>query len=104
MSLALYIDGARWRAHLRATADAVPGIVPVAKGNGYGFGLASLARRTQWLGCDTIAVGTYQEVGDVHDRFDGSILVLEPWRPFLADLTYGPRIIHTVGRSADLLE
>jgi hypothetical protein len=102
MSLDLYVDGPRWRAHLRDTADAFPGIVPVAKGNGYGFGLAGLARRTQWLGSDTIAVGTYREVGDVERRFDGDILVLEPWRPGAGDLVYGPRIIHTVGRLADL--
>lgn len=102
MSLDLYVDGPRWRAHLRATADANPGIVPVAKGNGYGFGLAGLARRTQWLGCDTIAVGTYREVSQVASRFDGDIVVLEPWRPFTADVPYGPRVIHTVGRVADL--
>jgi alanine racemase-like protein len=104
MSLDLYVDGPRWRAHLRATADAYPGIVPVAKGNGYGFGLAGLARRTQWLGCTSIAVGTYREVGDVQSRFDGDIVVLEPWRALAADLVYGPRIIHTVGRAADLAE
>jgi alanine racemase len=102
MSLDLYVDGPRWRAHLRAAADANPGVVPVAKGNGYGFGLAGLARRTQWLGCDTIAVGTYREVGEVRSRFHGDILVLEPWRPFAADVAYGPRVIHTVGRIADL--
>ena len=38
MPLTLYVDGPRWRDHLRTTvADAHPGIVPVAKGNGYGF-------------------------------------------------------------------
>lgn len=102
MSLDLYVDGPRWRNHLRATAATNPGIVPVAKGNGYGFGLASLARRTQWLGCDTIAVGTYREVGEVASRFDGDIVVLEPWRPTTTMLPYGPRIIHTVGRAGDL--
>jgi hypothetical protein len=102
MSFDLYVDGPRWRAHLRETVDAYPGIIPVAKGNGYGFGLAGLARRTQWLGCDTIAVGTYREVPAVRSRFDGDIVVLEPWRPFTADLAYGPRIVHTVGRVADL--
>ncbi len=102
MTLDLYVDGPRWRTHLRATADAYPGIVAVAKGNGYGFGLAGLARRTQWLGGDTIAVGTYREVGEVAKRFDGDIVVLEPWRPDVSDLPYGPRIIHTVGRVNDL--
>lgn len=102
MSLDLYVDGPRWRSHLRATADAIPGLVPVAKGNGYGFGVSSLARRTAWLGCDTIAVGTYREVPEVIQRFDGDVLVLEPWRPHLANPAYGPRIIHTVGRIPDL--
>ena len=37
MSLTLTVDGERWRAHLREVAEATPGIVPVAKGNGYGF-------------------------------------------------------------------
>jgi hypothetical protein len=103
MSLDLYVDGDRWRGHLRATADANPGIVPVAKGNGYGFGLAGLARRAQWLRCDTIAVGTYREVSEVQTRFTGDIVVLEPWRPFFGDVPYGPRVIHTVGRASDLV-
>ncbi len=102
MSLDLFVDGPRWREHLRDTTNTYPRIVPVAKGNGYGFGLAGLARRTQWLGCDTIAVGAYREVKDVEQRFDGDILVLEPWRPGTDDLRYGPRIIHTVGRVVDL--
>lgn len=102
MSLDLYVDGDRWRAHLRATASARPSMIPVAKGNGYGFGLASLARRVEWLGRDTVAVGTYREVGEVASRFGGDILVLEPWRPFTEGIAYGDRIVHTVGRRADL--
>ena len=66
MSLVLTVDGDRWRAHLRSVVAQNPGIVPVTKGNGYGFGLARLARRAQWLAdhadetgapLDTIAVG-----------------------------------------------
>jgi alanine racemase len=103
MTLTLYVDGPRWRAHLTSTAADNPGIVPVAKGNGYGFGVARLARRTEWLGCDTIAVGTYSEVADVERRFSGSILVMQPWRPFLAEHRGDARIIHTVGRLDDLV-
>ena len=67
MALTLYVDGERWRVHQLAMRELYPGIVPVAKGNGYGFGLGRLARRTQWLAeqdlghepgagtCDTIA-------------------------------------------------
>lgn len=102
MSLDLYVDGPRWRSHLRATAAAYPGIVPVAKGNGYGFGLASLARRAEWLGADTVAVGTYREAPEVLRRFRGDVVVMEPWRPFTADVPYGGRVIHTVGRGDDL--
>ena len=74
MSVVLHVDGDRWRAHLRATLDRFPTMVPVAKGNGYGFGLHRLARRVGWLGADTIAVGTYDEVPAVADRFDGDIV------------------------------
>jgi hypothetical protein len=102
MSLDLYVDGDQWRAHLRRVRDAEPDIVPVAKGNGYGFGLASLARRAAWLGSDTLAIGTYREVPQVLDRFPGDVLVLEPWRPFTTEVTYGPRILHTLGRLEDL--
>ena len=106
MSLALYVDGERWRAHLRRTAEERPGLVPVAKGNGYGLGLHRLARRAGWLGVDTLAVGTYDEIPAVADRFDGDIVVLTPWRPFLdtsAAATLADRVIHTVGRSEDLV-
>jgi alanine racemase len=99
--LTLYVDGERWRSHLRAVRDAHPGLVPVAKGNGYGFGNARLARKAQWLGVDTLAVGTYAEVPGVASRFDGDLLVLTPWRPFSAPPD-DSRVIHTVGRLDDL--
>ncbi len=53
MPLTLYVDGPRWREHLAATAATNPGLVPVAKGNGYGFTVGRLARRAEWLGVDT---------------------------------------------------
>ena len=111
MSLVLEVDGPRWRRHLQSYAAANPGLVPVVKGNGYGFGLGRLARRTEWLkglepSIQTIAVGTYAELADVSSRFSGDLLVLTPWRPFgegidLAD-SLSSRVIHTVGRVEDL--
>lgn len=101
MSLILRVDGVRWRTHLRAVHERNPGLVPVAKGNGYGFGLTRLARRAQWLGVDTLAVGTYEEVPEVESRYDGSLLVLTPWRPD-SPAPGNPRVIHTVGRLEDL--
>ncbi|GAA4705358.1 alanine racemase [Nocardioides conyzicola] len=106
MSLTLTVDGDRWRDHLRSVATAEPDLVPVAKGNGYGFGLGRLARRAAWLGVDTIAVGTYEELPEVAGRYDGSLLVLTPWRPFGAAVELEPalarRVVHTISRVEDL--
>ncbi len=102
MSVTLYVDGDRWRAHMRGVMDTHPTLVPVIKGNGYGFGNARLARKSAWLGADTVAVGTYDEVDDVRTRFDGSILVLTPWRPFEQGVVYDDRVVHTVSRLEDL--
>jgi hypothetical protein len=102
VSLSLYVDGDRWRGHMRRVLEARPTLVPVIKGNGYGFGNGRLARRAAWLGADTVAVGTYAEVDDVRSRFDGTILVLTPWRPFEQRVVYDDRVVHTVGRLEDL--
>jgi alanine racemase len=108
MALTLSVDGDRWRAHLRGVLDAQPDLVPVAKGNGYGFTLGRLARKAGWLGVDTMAVGTYEELPEVVDRYDGSLLVLTPWRPFGAAADLDPalahRVVHTVSRVADLAD
>ncbi|NLT55986.1 MAG: alanine racemase [Actinomycetales bacterium] len=81
MSFDLTIDGPRWRTHLDAIRATVPGLVPVIKGNGYGFGRARLARECARMGVDTVAVGALSEVGDVREHHSGDILVLEPLRP-----------------------
>jgi hypothetical protein len=104
MSLDLHVDGPRWRDHLQSVAATTPGLVPVAKGNGYGLGLGRLARRSEWLGADTLAVGTYDELPEVAQRFSGSMVVLTPWRPWVAPLPdeLRRRVVHTVSRPADL--
>lgn len=103
--LTLTIDTAAWRAHQRAVVDATPGIIPVAKGNGYGFGLDRLAAEAQALGLDTLAVGLPHEVDAVRDHFDGDIVVLQPWRPFDAratEMARDPRVVSTVSRLEDI--
>ncbi|WP_246186738.1 alanine racemase [Microlunatus speluncae] len=103
--LTLRLDAARWRMHLQTVAGATPGLVPVAKGNGYGYGLRRLALEADTLGVDTIAVGTADEVAEVRDVFGGSIVILTPWRPgdeLATELAEDPRIITTVSRVADL--
>lgn len=117
MSLVLTVDGERWRRHLLATTTAHPGIVPVAKGNGYGFTVGRLARRCQWLAdraeetgtaLDTMAVGTYRELDEVATRFAGDLMVLTPWRPLGAattvDAAVRSRVVHTVSRIEDVAD
>jgi len=56
----------RWWAHVADVADSIDGIVPVVKGNGYGFGrdaLASIAIRISPL----LAVGTVYELDGLPD-------------------------------------
>jgi len=104
VTLTLTVDGDRWRAHLRGLVDSTPGLVPVAKGNGYGLGLHRLARKAGWLGVDTLAVGTYEELPEVASRYAGDLLVLTPWRSFhpAPDAGLARRVIHTVSRPDDL--
>jgi hypothetical protein len=101
----LRLDLNRWREHLRVVADATPGLVPVIKGNGYGYGHGRLARESQRLQTDTIAVGLPSEAALVRDDFTGSIVVLQAWRPGdpVADrLLDDERVITTVSRITDL--
>lgn len=104
MSLTLYVDTERWRSHQKHVIDAYPGLVPVAKGNGYGFGIGWLATEAQLFGADTLAVGTYREVAEARREFDGDLLVLEPFRPIAepVDPAGDARVIHTVSRLVDL--
>ena len=101
----LRIDGPRWREHLHTVAGATPGVVPVAKGNGYGYGLPRLAREAAALGVDTLAVGGPGEVAEVRDDFGGDLVILAPWTASdqtAVTLAADPRVISTVARLEDL--
>ncbi len=100
--LTLHVDTARWQAQQRRVAERNLGIVPVIKGNGYGFGNLRLASAAQDLGADTVAVGTYAEAPAVLDSFPGDVLVLSPWRPFESRAMLDDRLVHTIGRLEDL--
>jgi alanine racemase len=100
--LSLQVDADVWRDHLRTFVAAHAGIVPVTKGNGYGFGNDVLAAEAKALGVDTVAVGTYDEVATVADRFPGDVLVLSPWRPGTGLDAPAERVVHTVSRLSDL--
>jgi alanine racemase-like protein len=109
VALTLHVDAARWRAHLAATVTANPGVIPVVKGNGYGFGLdllvAECARLHGSAGVGMIAVGSYAEAPVALAGFPGDVLVMEPYRPviharlpFLGD----GALVHTITHGPDL--
>lgn len=103
--VSLRLDLDRWRQHLATVVDATPGIVPVAKGNGYGFGLRRLAAESARLGVDSVAVGLASEVAAVRTEFAGDIVVMTPWRPgddLARELLSDRRVITTVSRLEDL--
>ncbi|MCI1749741.1 MAG: alanine racemase [Acidipropionibacterium sp.] len=120
MSLVMHVDAAAWRAHQDRVASSTEGIVPVAKGNGYGFGLPRLAAEASRLGVDTLAVGTAEEVAAVRSGsagglasaggaglpgFEGDVVVLTPWRPgdeVAEPLLEEPHVITTLSRVEDV--
>ena len=102
MGLELHVDAERWRRGLREVVERAPGIVPVIKGNGYGFGRDRLASEAQRLGLSMITVGTYAEVPGALEAFNGDVMVLTPWRPFFTDVVHDDRVIHTLGRVEDI--
>lgn len=105
MTLTLHVDGARWRAAQAAAITANPGLVPVIKGNGYGFGRDLLCAEAGRLGVPMIAVGTYAEVSGALDGFGGDVLVMEPFRaPIDAGLPDlgSVRLVHTITAREDL--
>lgn len=106
MTLALNIDTRAWRANIKSVQDSFPGLVPVAKGNGYGFGLEALAREAARMNEDCIAVGIAEEVAVVRAAgWSRDVVVLNPWRPFDAAATAlleEPGVITTVSRLEDL--
>jgi hypothetical protein len=101
----LRLDSARWHEHLRTVTDAVPGIVPVIKGNGYGYGLGRLAEESARLGVGAVGVGTAREVESVRYAFPGDIVILNPWdssSSLAAELARDRRVISTLSRISDL--
>ena len=64
MTLRLSVDTDAWRSHVAATAAVLGELLPVVKGNGYGFGRAQLMTHAASLGTD-VAVGTVHELADV---------------------------------------
>jgi hypothetical protein len=96
MALTLYVDTARWRAHQKSVLDQFPGIVPVCKGNGYGFGHDRLAEEVTRFGSRIMAVGTTYEAARMKDSFGGDLLVLTPFRRGEEPVPLPDRVIRSV--------
>lgn len=81
-----------WRSQIAQTAASIDGLVPVVKGNGYGFGRGRLIELAADF-ADTIAVGTVHELAGISDGLD--VVVLTP----TLTTPDSERPILTVGRS-----
>ena len=101
MPLSLNVDGHKWRSHLDQIMSAKPVLVPVIKGNGYGFGLELLAAESTRLGVETVAVGLASEVAKVRTTFAGEIVILSP--DHVSSGLKDAKIIQTIS-SIDLLQ
>lgn len=100
--LTLHIDRARFDANIKAVLADVPGLVPVAKGNGYGLGIERCADEVVRMGLDGMAVGTYAEAVTVLRRQPGlnRVLVMTPHLPGSPvrelEPSLGARVVHTI--------
>lgn len=68
MGLTLYVESALWRQQVDAVAGGFPGLIPVVKGNGYGFGRNFLIGEALRLGVSEVAVGTVFELDGLVDQ------------------------------------
>lgn len=75
MTLRLSVDSSSWNLHFREVAKSLVDVVPVVKGNGYGFGRQTLMSHAASI-ADEIAVGTVFEAHDV--PADCTAIVLTP--------------------------
>ncbi|MFM7493166.1 MAG: alanine racemase [Acidimicrobiaceae bacterium] len=73
MTLQLNVGSAAWRRHVSETAKSLGDLIPVVKGNGYGFGRTTLIEHAQKISHD-IAVGTIFEAHDVPNNCRAFVL------------------------------
>lgn len=103
--LMLNIDRARFDANVKAVQADIPGLVPVAKGNGYGLGIERLAAEAAAMGADSLAVGTFTEARTVLKVHEFTrVLVMTPHMPGepVGDLPLGTAglVVHTITSAA----
>jgi hypothetical protein len=97
----LYVNQSTWYAHQSRVAAENPGLVPVVKGNGYGFTLPVLAQAAARLGAaagvDQVAVGTVREAQSLLAHYPHEMIVLEPYFPAAEGSALPERVIRTAG-------
>jgi len=86
MTFTLEVNTDQWRGHIHTVSAAVKSVtgssvVPVIKGNGYGLGQARLARESNALAAEVVAVGTVFELDEVLSHTLTDVLVMEPFEP-----------------------
>lgn len=86
-----------WRSQIAQMASGIDGLVPVVKGNGYGFGRVRLAELAAEL-ADTIAVGNVHELAGLPDGRDISVLT-----PVGSDAFVAPEVVANVGHHDPIL-
>ncbi|MET9777614.1 alanine racemase [Streptomyces sp. NPDC006367] len=96
MPLVLTIDTVRWQRHQQRVAAEFPGLVPVCKGDGYGFGQDLLVRRAAALDVPLLAVGTTGEAERAQRSFSGDLMVLVPHQAGETPAPASDRIVRVV--------
>ena len=95
MTVFLTVRTTVWRSQIAQMAATTAGLVPVVKGNGYGFGRLRLAEIASEF-CDTVAVGTVHELAGLPDALTAVVLTPTLQAPATSDP------ILTVGRPEHL--
>ena len=78
-TLTLHVDAERWRHHIAHYVARHQGdLVPVIKGNGYGFGIPTLAREASSFQAECVACYNADEAAAIRSQFEGDVLLLAP--------------------------
>ena len=99
MALRLTVQRAAWESHIDAIAASVDGLVPVVKGNGYGFGRQTLHPMIKTL-ADYVCVGTVHELDHVADRVTPVVLTPSLGPPPMSSSGAAP--VMTIGSLEDI--
>ena len=106
MTLQLSVDSAAWGRHVSETANSLGDLIPVVKGNGYGFGRTTLIERAVKISRD-IAIGTIFEAHDVPSDCRAFVLtpvgkVLPPSKNLSKNLVLTVGAVHHVQNLRDV--